>query len=248
MKRTHRKSGFTLIEMVVVIGIIALLAALTMGISNSVIRNSQVRQTQDAMRLLALAVDEWELERGRPITFEGFIPINGGRYDIYTNGEVITQPSDSSSVNNDDMQEAMETRIVSLVELLLQSEPASDILAKISPDFFIEDINGKLLVDPWGNPMGVIFPGRKFSEAYPDLDPLAEYPYLDESNDMTVRDEAEDGLGSCVNGRLLFVSSGPDLRWGYRYQGNDGVGNPTLIESSKDNIYSYDPFVVEEAR
>jgi len=248
MKRIRKNSGFTLIEMVVVIGIIALLAALTMGISNSVIRNSQVRQTHDAMKLLALAVDEWELERGRPITFEGFVPIDGGRYDIYTNGEEIDEPSDSSSVNNDEMQEAMETRIESLVELLLQSEPASNILSKISTDLFIEDIHGKLVVDPWGNPIGVVFPGRKFAEAYPTMDPLGEYPYLDESNDMTVRDEAEDGLGSCVNGRMLFVSAGPDLRWGYRYQGNDGVGNPTLIESSKDNIYSYDPFIVEESR
>ena len=248
MKRMQKNSGFTLIEMVVVIGIIALLAALTMGISNSVIRNSQVRQTHDAMKLLALAVDEWELERGRPITFEGYIPIDGGRYDIYTNGEDIGQPSGSSSVNNDDMQEAMETRIESLVELLLQSEPASDILGKISPELFVEDIHGKLVIDPWGNPIGVVFPGRQFAEPYPALDPLGEYPYLDESNDKTVRDEAEDGLGSCVNSRLLFVSAGPDLRWGYRYQGNDGVGNPTLIDSSKDNIYSYDPFIVEEAR
>ena len=171
MKRIRKKSGFTLIEMVVVIGIIALLAALTMGISNSVIRNSQVRQTHDAMKLLALAVDEWELERGRPITFEGFVPIDGGRYDIYTNGEEIDEPSDSSSVNNDEMQEAMETRIESLVELLLQSEPASNILSKISTDLFIEDIHGKLVVDPWGNPIGVVFPGRKFAEAYPTMDP-----------------------------------------------------------------------------
>ena len=248
MKRIRTNSGFTLIEMVVVIGIIALLAALTMGISNSVIRNSQVRQTQDAMKLLALAVDEWELERGRPITFEGFVPINGGRYDIYTNGEGIGQPSGSSSVSNDEMQESMEARVESLIELLLQSEPATNILSKISSELFVEDIHGNLVIEPWGNPIGVVYPGRKFADAYPNLDPLGEYPYLDESNDMTVRDEAEDGLGSCVNGRILFVSAGPDLRWGYRYQGNDGVGNPTLIDSSKDNIYSYDPFIVEEAR
>ncbi len=248
MNNAHKHNAFTLIEMVVVIGIIALLAALTMGISNSVIRNSQVRQTQDAMKLLSLAVDEWELERGRPITFEGYIPINGGRYDIATNGENIDQPSGSSSVNNDDMQDAMETRIESLIELLLQSESATVILARISPELFIEDIHGKLLVDPWGNPVGVLFPGRKFADAYPNLDPLSEYPYLDESNDLTVRDEAEDGLGSCINNEILFVSAGPDLRWGYRYQGNDGVGNPTLIDSSKDNIYSYEPFIVEEAR
>ncbi len=248
MKHSKHTSGFTLIEMVVVIGIIALLAALTMGISNSVIRNSQVRQANDAMKLLTLAVEEWELERGRPITFEGYIPVDNGNYDIYIVDETLGAPSGTSSVGNDEMQETMEARIEHLIEVLLDSESAKDMLSKISPELFVEDIHGKLCIDPWGNPIGVIFPGRKFADAYPNLNPLGEYPYLDESNDMTVRDEAEDGLGSCVNRRILFVSAGPDLRWGYRYQSNDGVGNPTLIESSKDNIYSYDPFIVEEAR
>ena len=56
------RSGFTLIEMMIVIGIIALLAALTLGISNSVLRNSEISRTRDVLTLFDMALQEWELE------------------------------------------------------------------------------------------------------------------------------------------------------------------------------------------
>ena len=58
--------------MMIVIGIIALLAALTLGISNSVLRNSEISRTKDALRLLDMALQEWELEMGRAMTFRDF--------------------------------------------------------------------------------------------------------------------------------------------------------------------------------
>ncbi len=57
--------AFSLIEMMIVIGIIALLAALTLGISSSVMRNAEKRKTQDVLQLLTVALQEWELEKGR---------------------------------------------------------------------------------------------------------------------------------------------------------------------------------------
>ena len=248
MKSIRHTRAFTLIEMVVVIGIIALLAALTLGISNSVIRNSEVGQTTDALKLLEMALQEWELEKGRQITFDGYIPIQNGVYDVYAMDENIAAPSGFTGVDNEDMLESMEHRIEHLIEVLLQSEPAKEILAKISPDLFTEDEHGKLVVDPWGTPIGVVFPGRDFVDAYPNDDPSSEYAYKDESNDLTVRDQAEDGLGSCLNLRPYFVSAGPDRLWGYLYQAANGFGDETLRESVRDNIYSYEPFIVEEAR
>ena len=69
---TGHRRAFTLIEMMIVIGIIALLAALTLGISNSVLRNSEISRTKDALRLLDMALQEWELEMGRAMTFRDF--------------------------------------------------------------------------------------------------------------------------------------------------------------------------------
>jgi len=246
------RNGFTLIEMMIVIGIIALLAALTLGISNSVLRNSEIRRTEDVLKLLSMAIQEWELEKGRSITFEGYIPIIGGAYDVmgYTVGEPIGVPLFNQSVDNDDMLDAMKSRMDQLFVVLSRSEPAKDILSKILSNNYADGEFGKLIVDAWQTPIGIVFPGRNFAEAYPLNDPDKQYLYEDESDDLTVRDQAEDGLGSCINLRPYFVSAGPDGLWGYRFQANDGpVGeNITIWKASHDNIYSYEPFIVEEAR
>ena len=246
------RMGFTLIEMMIVIGIIALLAALTLGISSSVMRNAEIRKTEDALKLMTMALQEWELEKGRSITFEGYAPEtlpdgSLGMYDIYAD-EYIEAPSFSEQgVLDAIMLDAMETRMESLVELLVQSESAALILSKIASGLFVEDEHGKLAVDSWGTPIGIVFPGRNYWEVNPagsEFDPS-----YDRSGDQTVRDEAEDGLGSCINARPYFVSAGPDGTWGYRFQSNgmNSVPDNEKWAASLDNIYSYEPFLVETA-
>ena len=73
----------------------------------------------------------------------------------------------------------------------------------------------------------------------------------DESGDLSVRDQAEDGLGSCLARRPYFVSAGPDGLWGYRYQASSPIPDQAENEewlASLDNIYSYEPYLVEESR
>ena len=97
MKSNTRYSGFTLIEIMIVIGIIALLAALTLGISSSVMRNSEKRKTQNVLQLLTVALQEWEIEKGRSITFEGAAfaadsdstPISIGELEVQINVQVL---------------------------------------------------------------------------------------------------------------------------------------------------------------
>jgi type II secretory pathway pseudopilin PulG len=253
--------------MMIVIGIIALLAALTLGISSSVMRNSEIRKTEDVLKLMTMALQEWELERGRSVTFEGYIPVPNGMYDVWTNGEYIDAPSFSEQGLIDAlMLHAMKTRIETTVDVLMQSESAHDILSKILPEHScrtsgsapnevhtselctVDDEHGKIVVDAWGTPIGVVFPGRNFAEA--NLDATQPPFAQDLSGDQTVRDQVEDGLGSCINARPYFVSAGPDRLWGYRFQSNDvnSVPDNEKWAASIDNIYSYEPFLVESAR
>jgi prepilin-type N-terminal cleavage/methylation domain-containing protein len=259
---THRsnpianRNGFTLIEMMIVIGIIALLAALTLGISNIVLRNSEISRTRDVLTLFDMALQEWELEIGRSITYKGAgIPI-GTIYDMdadfppdpplsaYTE---LPDP-DFNSVNTGDIPfETMNNRIEHLFLVLMQSEAAAEILSKILPGNFDEE-NNNLVVDSWGNAIGIVFPGRPLSGSG-----LFDMFAKDESGDLTIREIAEDGLGSCINLRPYFVSAGPDGTWGYRYQAvmfNGAPDPPDLDnwESSLDNVYSYEPYLVEESR
>ena len=250
------RSGFTLIEMMIVIGIIALLAALTLGISNSVLRNSEISRTRDVLTLFDMALQEWELEIGRSVTFRDFSyvldPIGQGQVgytfdiDIYGDDEPLLGAPvfGLNPVENEIMLEAMETRMRQLIVVLLQSEAAADILQRISSRHFIEDADGKLGVDAWDTPIGVVFPCQKY------VDSEGGYGTEDESGYLTVRDQAEDGLGSCIAKRPYFVSAGPDRMWGYRYQ---ATPHPTPAEdpdwlASLDNVYSYKPYLVEESQ
>ena len=262
-KTTHARNAFTLVEMIIVIGIIALLAALTLGISSSVMRNSEIRKTEDVLKLMTMALQEWELERGRQITFEGYIPVTNGMYDVLTNGEYIDAPSFSEQGLVDAiLLQAMKNRTEATVEVLMQSESAHDILSKILPEHScqtsgsapnevhtsdlctVDDEHGKIIVDAWGTPIGVVFPGRNWSESGATI--FAQ----DLSGDQTVRDQAEDAMGSCINARPYFVSAGPDELWGYRFQSNDmnSIPENDKWSASLDNIYSYKPFLVETAR
>ena len=158
-------------------------------------------------------------------------------------------------VDDDTMLEAMSTRMRNVVLVLLQSEPATDMLQRISPRHFKEmdldgnnSLDGKVGVDAWDTPIGIVFPCQNYANS--DLYPI-EYP-KDESGDLTVRDQAEDGLGSCIGKRPYFVSAGPDRMWGYRDQASSSDNFPGPEDedwlSSLDNIYSYEPNLVEDSR
>jgi prepilin-type N-terminal cleavage/methylation domain-containing protein len=270
-KPTAIRNAFTLIEMMIVIGIIALLAALTLGISNSVLRNSEISRTRDAMRLFDMALQEWELELGRPMTFRDFsmteswdASVLNFRFDVTDwpinpkDEPLLGVPTFNEPVDDGVMLEVMGARMKNLVIVLLESESARDILLRISPRYFMEmDLNedgvidavtdGKVGVDAWGNPIGIVFPCQRYNSNDFSGNVLPK----DECGDLSVRGQAEDGLGSCIGRRPYFVSAGPDRLWGYRYQASSPIPNQNENEdwvASLDNIYSYTPYLVEESR
>ena len=240
--------AFSLIEMMIVIGIIAILAGLTLGISNSVLRGSEIRKTEDAITLLDTALQEWELEMGRSITFQGIEWIDG-RYDIYNDGIFGDAAFGSTQLEQEPMNEGLNQRALDIWNLLDENEASRAILAKIHPNLILDIGDGRRVVDAWQNPIGIVFAGRKYSSEF-------NYYFEDRSGDLTVIDQAEDGLGSCFNLRPYFVSAGPDGKWGHRYQtflyGSTGTINADLHDphwsECIDNIYSYEPFIVEESR
>jgi len=70
MRTTTRARGFTLLEMLVVIGIIALLASLVLAVSGSVIRASEERSTRNSLELLNAATEEYERTMDRRLTYQ----------------------------------------------------------------------------------------------------------------------------------------------------------------------------------
>ena len=85
--RIHR--GWTLVEMMVAILIISILAGLTLSIGSAVLASSEVRQTEDALKLLNASLLECEMIMGREPTFgrngeprADSGAMRGSRYDV----------------------------------------------------------------------------------------------------------------------------------------------------------------------
>ena len=69
-----RAAGFSLIELLVVIGIIVLLASLVLAVSGSVIRANEERATRNTLTVLDTATEEYERTLDRRI----WMPIRKG--------------------------------------------------------------------------------------------------------------------------------------------------------------------------
>jgi len=228
--------GFSLIELMVVVGIIVLLVGLTVGVSVALNRNSEISQMEQTLKLLDTALTEWEIVAERSMTWgpntAGTEPVTPGlTYDI-----------DSSLGGGAQMQNVL---------LNLMKLPESKaILSRINPRFFIEEVlsNGTKqygVVDPWDRRMVIAHPGRVPN---PSVFPSDAGTLIDP--DGTIRtssthstDVNENRLGICQSRRLVFICRGPDGELGRLHLDKAyntlTAGELDDVHLADDNLYSY---------
>lgn len=273
----HRGSrGFSLIELVVVVGIIIALLGLVLAVSTLLIQQNEARQLQTAYANLSSAVQEYEQAVGRPISYQaqreetiaGSLDFNG-RWDIPNNpsfagyqqlentvgnyyGSGGTTPYFNQGIDNgcngSGDPRGWEKQTVALLSLLQRTQSAEDIMARLDPSLLqrvpyneAASVDGQgnplppltKLVDPWGTSVAVVFPGRTWRES--DTEALVSR-FHQPDEDGTIRTAMEEMLGVCRNGRILFVSAGPDGQLGGRY-----CAEPARRQQADDNVYSYEP-------
>ncbi|MHC4218381.1 MAG: type II secretion system protein [Planctomycetota bacterium] len=229
-KATKRRSdeatkGFTLVEMVIVIGVIILLAALTLSVSVAVIEGAEVRRTENTIQLLTAAIQEWETQADRRVTYG----INGEPYNQGEQYEIRR-----NEVNNDHEATAW------LFAIISRPTAVKQILAQVDPEFVksIDDLadpndTSRMLVtfeftDAWGNPIVAVFPGRTWADGFDLIN--------DQDADGTLRTAIEKACGIAANRQVCFVSAGPDGELG-----DLSSGNPDDVDEADDNIFSYAP-------
>ena len=199
MRRVQREAaaGFTLVEMVIVIGVIILLAALTLSVSVAVIEGSEIRRTENAIQILTTAIQEWEAIADRQVSYGvDDLPYDQGeRYEIKSN--LV------------DEYEATDW----LMAIISKPSAVKRILAQIDPELVEEDtfeyddpdtgatisLATIRIKDAWDTQIVTVFPGRTW------VDPPDAVP--DRDADGTIRTDLEKRCGIAVNRQVCFISA-----------------------------------------
>jgi prepilin-type N-terminal cleavage/methylation domain-containing protein len=244
MSRVTDRRAFTLVEMVVAVGIVVILVALTVSASVVIVRRSEVRETENTLRLLETALLEWEQTVDRNLSWGEFNVPDGARYEIYEGDEWPYQPN---TFDHDESMGAMLSKVDQL-------EQTRGILAQIDTDYLqrqtdpdFPDQTMLQVRDPWGTVIVLLHPGRIadarfFGDELTEADPdgtIRVGPGL--FTDETGR---ENRLGICRNRKVCFVSAGPDGEFGHLHLdvAESALSPPQreAVEKAEDNIYSYE--------
>ena len=247
MKRAT--TGFTLVELLVVIGIIAILASMVLAVSGGVLATSERKQVEDTFTLLNKAIQEMELTRGQELVFSR--KKNANDASELTFYDVEENPSATTAYI-----------MPKLLALLKSNDRSREFINKINPDFLKQSGVGTTaspyvldLVDAWGNRIAVVPCGRPATEremrsGYRTVGSVKGNPITADplgigidSIDRTVRTGDETYLGVCSGRRWTFVSRGPDgslgvPTWNTTATAKQRDGNSDGIDDWGDNIFS----------
>ncbi len=236
--------GFTLVEVVVTVGIIVFLAGLTVTAMVNLAERAEIGRTKNILRLLDVAMAEWELTTDRKLTW-GFDPFRTGRYDIACDREPILV-------------------ITEMLGVIGRSSAVQSILAGLDPDLCYKYDPGDLpnwignnreerhldelvdrfgvpitILDAWGTPIYSTHPGSLSGDTFGGY-----CETFGTDDDGTQRTQNERDYGVARNRRVCFVSAGPDRRFGLLREvgGLPESEHEAAIERAKgDNVYSYRP-------
>ncbi|MGI9013011.1 MAG: type II secretion system protein [Phycisphaerales bacterium] len=245
------RRGFTLVELLVVISIIAVLIGVVIAVGSALGAKSDITRTQNSMNVLNTALSEWEAQAGRSLTW-GINGVPGpARYDLQADTPHIFTVTEFLAVVGQPTE--IRTMLASLDERRApqynsSSPPAPAWLRNPSanePDplvaqwiaFWSSGVSDGFptVLDAWDHPIRFIHAGRLWS---------TDSWFDDQNNgivrdaDGTVRTPLEELYGVAQNRRPFFVSAGPSGEF----------GNLSLVETdpvhqfAHDNIYfPYDP-------
>ncbi len=210
--------AFTLVELVVTIGLILVLAGLTLSVSVAIVHGSEVRQTETTLRLLDQAIREWEVQAGRQLTY-GMNNASGDQFDI------------QEPFSHDPSLVEMEKATADFLAIISRSDAIKKILGQIDPDAMVRVENEFdpasstiRILDAWGNGIVAVMPGRTWETGDTEL----------RDADGTIQTHTEEDCGVAPNRQICFVSPGPDGHFG-KLQAAQGSDE---LEQTKDNVLS----------
>lgn len=249
-RRRRTQRAFTLVELLITIGIIIILTALTISATVALTRRSEVNQTQMTLKLLDIALGEWQSEAGRTLSWgDNPLPPDPPIYDIgdgtphvFTLSEVWRRIS-----GNEATRTILAQIPPDLTYMYDQSKPLPQWLPANpdpdDPDPFLLQANPRYLVqagladgsvavlDAWDIPIRAVHPGRVFQPGDVGEADLDGTIFIGSDNSDGWNEEI---YGRAESRRLYFVSAGPDRKFG-----NVSSADERIRGQAEDNLYSY---------
>lgn len=258
--RAHR--SFTLIELMIVIAVILILVAITVTVTVGILERSEARNTENTLRALDNILGEFELMRGRQVTFgiSGSEPTPDHVYDIeqvrpagfsWPNTQAGENQAVEDSLIFTDLLFARIARIEELRSMIATLPP--DAVRELDADDDNLDLDLSHLengfrvtyrfLDAWDVPIIAVHPGRSLNPQVEGGDYAVFSPTGDP--DGSIRTPYENRFGVAANRNIFFVSAGPSNRFGdlqldTRRDAIDDEDDLRDLRRADDNIYSYD--------
>ncbi len=232
--RKHPRA-FTLIELLVVIGIIAVLVAVVLTVGRRVTAGSRTRLTEDALKVLGAALDEYKATKGGPppgyvqdpgkttVTRTAYMPIVDGAAITPASGAIssmgwflyqVAAPESTDAVTTvDAILKDLNPKFVKS-NLSFPTSGTSGPVEAIGKDG--KPLRFRTVVDAFGKDIrfvhptfdGIIDPAEETWKQAGDVDSKQRY-YSVLRIRRSVKDKDADG-GYCKNGQPYFYSAGPD--------------------------------------
>ncbi len=252
MKRTRQtlRRGFTLLELLVVIVIIAILTGIIAGAGVAVMGNRNVKLTEDVLRTLDRALSDYMTSNGDappPWNAALYENVPGTQYHATGGGANEMSNSDAwATLNSRDYPRhpdaavfvraaqgfgAVDSILSGLGERWLFPTPQTD--ASLSTPNALDA--SPSVLDTWSD-------ASAWAAPWPALGAgVTPIYYVHPSNELAQR-----LYGRCVNARPYFFSAGEDRKYGSTtHETVDGSVDDTRAldaeMSLKDNVYSYAP-------
>ncbi len=267
-RRLGSSRGFTLLEILIVLGVILILTSLVLGVGSAVLKNAESAQARAAVVAMESAFQQWESDTGRAVTCNGIATLPSGVSDELFDVRDPGVPPAPNNVGNKAIIARARAQGVYAVNLLMQVESIRQALGSLPGNILrpeamassyppanvgglanlyvpsaksavnSKDSSRSELVDPWGNRFAFVFPGREYRIGVDSGNP---------DPDGTVRTPLENlvpGFGVCVGARICVVSAGPDGLFGV-----DGDAPANLTPAARaeflrtvatDNVYLYE--------
>jgi prepilin-type N-terminal cleavage/methylation domain-containing protein len=266
------RRAFTLMELLIVIGIIAVLVGLSLVVGNMVMTGAKQRATEDTIRVLDLALQDYIAAQGENPPSYIDLPVDPTVTPTEIKWFPLADARDMSNAASSPAGQLPGRQMVNslgyFIEAAMRVPSAKERIDKIPSKYLRKYSAGTdqalamTAFDGWGRPIRFVHPHFQGVYATTDAGQLSPVPttppgiplgiarirrnnvvaFAADDRPAAADDVADGDGGMCVGSRPYFYSVGADGLAGVR----KNASNVVEADFNKDNVYSINPNFVDK--